>query len=112
LLVPPGPTLPELEPPAFPAAPVVPWLPVPLRWVFAFPLFAVPPDPLVAAELLVGPLSERALPPLDWAKAPAVGSARMHRVVIISFFIVISLVASAYSVFQPAFFEEGSSSLS
>jgi hypothetical protein len=89
--------LPELEPPAFPAAPVVPWLPVPLRCVFAVPLFAVLPDPLVAAELLVGLLSEPALPWLDWAKAPAVESARMLRVVIISFSSLHPLIVTSFN---------------
>jgi hypothetical protein len=83
--------LPELEPPVFRAAPVVPWLAVPLDFIFALPLFAAVPDPLVVAELLMGPLSEPALPWLDWAKAPAVVNARMQTVVVISFFISASV---------------------
>jgi hypothetical protein len=56
----------------------------------ALPAFAA--LPLLVGELLVGPLSEPALPWLDWAKAPAVDSARMQIVVVISFLIPISCV--------------------
>jgi hypothetical protein len=66
-------------------------LAVPLDLVFALPLFAAVPDSLVVAELLMGPLSEPALPWLDWAKAPAVDNARMQTVVVISFFISASV---------------------
>jgi hypothetical protein len=70
---------------------VVPWLAVPLRCVFAFAPFAWLPVPLLVAELLMGPLSEPALPWLDWAKAPAVDNARMQTVVVSSFFISVSV---------------------
>jgi hypothetical protein len=58
--------------------PLVPWVPA-------------LPELLVVGELLVGPLSEPALPWLDWANAPPVDSATMQADIKTIFFIVISL---------------------
>jgi hypothetical protein len=67
LLLVPGPTLPSLDvlPREPVAAPVVPSRAVPLRSMAPLPLMFEVPVPFVVAELLVGPLSEPALPWLD-----------------------------------------------
>ena len=71
-------------------APVVPSLRiVPLPALL--PLMPALPELLVVGELLVGPLSEPALPWLDWANAPPADRARMQADVRTIFFIVISL---------------------
>jgi hypothetical protein len=91
LLFVPGPTLPELEGALEPVpAPVVPSLRiVPLPALV--PLMPAVPELLVVGELLVGPLSEPALPWLDWANAPPADRAKMQADVRTIFFIVISL---------------------
>jgi hypothetical protein len=92
LLLVPGPTLPWLEGALEPVpAPVVLSFRIIVPPPTLVPCVAALPELLVVGELLVGPLSEPALPWLDWANAPPVESARMQADIRTIFFMVISL---------------------
>jgi hypothetical protein len=95
LLFVPGPTLPwpegALEPVPAPVVRSLRIAPPPAL----VPVMPALPELLVVGELLVGPLSEPALPWLDWANAPPADRARMQADVITIFFIVILLGVSS-----------------
>ena len=71
-------------------APVVPSLRIIVPPPAPVPCVPALPELLVVEELLVGPLSEPALPWLDWANAAPVDSARTQADVRTIFFIMIS----------------------
>jgi hypothetical protein len=97
LLFVPGPTLPELDGAELPVpAPTMPDVPEPEMPVVLFmdpPVRPISPgpDPLVVAELLVGPLSDPPLPWLDCANAGNAASDNTQATRTVFFIIVFSI---------------------